>query len=311
MAPGLSKLVARRNCSTVPSVRIRPTLLGRIDENHSAPSGPAVMVVGYPCGTAYSLTFPAVVIRPIFLPSGSVNHSAWSGPCAMPNRPLFFWLTRTGNSVTWPEVVIRPIRLPRRSVNQSAPSGPATMSAGRASGPAAYSVMCPPAVIRSIALKFGTVNHSAPSGPSAMLPGRGSTCSAGGPPRWPPLAAGAGRVGMGNSVICPAGLVAIRPIRSPLSSVNHSAPSGPDTMSPGQRDSSASFSRGSANWLILLVVSARSPAEDVLGAQLVHATIDPARRRTLATRSMFMASLWGHGARPDEATRTPWRYLCG
>jgi hypothetical protein len=132
----------------LPAVVIRPIATKSV--NHSAPSGPAVMLVGIlplanpPLlgvipgnGTGYSVTTPVVVIRPILLATPSVNHSAPSGPVVI-SSPITLVISKAdtllgrGYSVMTPAVVIRPIR-GAASVNQSAPSGPTVIAVGRLS----------------------------------------------------------------------------------------------------------------------------------------------------------------------------------
>src|SRR5580704_6652672 len=93
--------------------------------NHTAPSGPAVIMNGplADVGIENSSISPAVVIRPIWLPPSSVNQSAPSAPAVM----LKGLLDAVGiiYSVTTPATVTLPILLAACSVNQRAPSGPA------------------------------------------------------------------------------------------------------------------------------------------------------------------------------------------
>src|ERR1700722_18710601 len=76
--------------------------------NHSAPSGPAVIILSWPnlAGPGNSVIRPAVVMRPILPWKVSVNHSAPSGPAVIPKGSL---LTVAEYSVIIPAVVIRPI----------------------------------------------------------------------------------------------------------------------------------------------------------------------------------------------------------
>lgn len=69
-----------------PAVVIRPTARPSLSVNQSAPSGPAVIPIGwlFAVGTGYSVITPAVVIRPILLAVFSVNQSAPSGPAVIP-----------------------------------------------------------------------------------------------------------------------------------------------------------------------------------------------------------------------------------
>ena len=111
---------------------------------------------------------------------------------------------------------MRPTALPARSVNHRLPSLPTVMSVGcRFENTNGYSVTCPAVVIRAdpvprrahLGEPQRTVRPAViPSGPDDA---RGKT----------------------NSVISPA--VVIRPIRLPVCSVNHSAPSGPAVIPPG------------------------------------------------------------------------------
>lgn len=64
-----------------------------VSVNHSAPSGPAVIRLGWLLGVGmlHSLITPAVVMRPMLLPFVSVNHSAPSGPAVIPSGS--YWLS--------------------------------------------------------------------------------------------------------------------------------------------------------------------------------------------------------------------------
>ena len=75
-----------------PPVVIRPILLPSDSVNHSAPSGPAVMLYGAASvvGIVNSEKVPPVVIRPILLAVVSANHSAPSGPVVMPHGSALF-----------------------------------------------------------------------------------------------------------------------------------------------------------------------------------------------------------------------------
>src|SRR5258707_760490 len=99
--------------------------------NHSAPSGPIVMLVGALDGIRNSESKPAVVIRTILLEVGSVNHSAPSGPAVMSTGS-----PSAGNSVTTPAVVMRPI-LPAVGWAKRAPSGHHSATSGPGARPEA------------------------------------------------------------------------------------------------------------------------------------------------------------------------------
>jgi hypothetical protein len=116
--------------------------------NHSAPSGPVVMLPGtlFPV-RGNSVTSPDIVIRPINPPQQgeveAVNHIAPSGPAVIPSGTLFellgmeYWVIE-------PEVVIRPMNPPQQfevaPVNHSAPSGPGAITWGRPPPDIGYSV---------------------------------------------------------------------------------------------------------------------------------------------------------------------------
>src|SRR5688572_22678063 len=129
-------------------------------------------------------------------------------------------------SVMSPLVVIRPI-LPPSSTNQRWSSGPAVMPCGRlppANG-TTNSVMTPAGVIRPICAVLDSVNHRLPSGPATMSAG--------------PTGMLPGATGSVYSVTTP--VVVMRPILllllpSRISSVNHSASSGPAVMPTGALD---------------------------------------------------------------------------
>src|ERR1700722_14285006 len=91
-----------------PHAGARATLKPMIAVNHNAPSGPAVIILGWPnaADTGYSVISPAVVMRPIFPLKVSVNHRAPSGPAVIPKGSL---LDVAEYSVMTPAVVIRPI----------------------------------------------------------------------------------------------------------------------------------------------------------------------------------------------------------
>src|SRR6266446_1323425 len=142
--------------------------------NHSAPSGPCVMLPGklLAVGIGNAVIAPSVVIRPILLEAASENHSAPSGPGVMPvgRLPVGSW-----NSVITPVVVMRPILLETDSVNHSAPSGPVVIASSERPSPVEImnSVTSPAVVMRPILALFAiaSVNHSAPSGPVVMPAG--------------------------------------------------------------------------------------------------------------------------------------------
>src|SRR5580658_1012617 len=136
--------------------------------NHSAPSGPAVMLCGLKLDvTGNCVIVPLAAIRPMAsLTAPSVNHMAPSGPSVIPEQQPESGLGR-GYSVTTPAVVIRPMAF--ASVNQSAPSGPFRMPPRPATGVGTrYSVTAPAVVMRPIIFVPRSVNHNAPSGPLVM-----------------------------------------------------------------------------------------------------------------------------------------------
>ena len=101
------------NSVITPAVVMRPIPLPAFEPsaNHSAPSGPVVMLPGeLPLAIENCVITPAVVMRPIWWPLASVNHKLPSGPAAMPVG----WLPAVGigNSVITPAVVMRPIWSP-------------------------------------------------------------------------------------------------------------------------------------------------------------------------------------------------------
>src|SRR5258708_6341886 len=87
------------NSVITPAVVMRP-IATLVSVNHSAPSGPAVMLLrslNPGVGIGNSVITPAVVIPPILLAAFSVNHNASSGPVVLlqgPPSPV-----GTGNSV--------------------------------------------------------------------------------------------------------------------------------------------------------------------------------------------------------------------
>ncbi len=109
--------------------------------NHTAPSGPRVTplgfagfwyLIGWGCGTGYSVNEPDVVSRPIFSPLVSLNHTAPSEPSAMNAAPEL--AVGMGYVVTEPEVVTRAIAFSPFSSTHTAPSDPVTSD--RAEAPA-------------------------------------------------------------------------------------------------------------------------------------------------------------------------------
>src|SRR5262249_31791617 len=168
--------------------------------NQRLPSGPVVMPLGVPFGSApvgivNSVTVPVVLIRPIFPPkigwlvvgskTGgwllgrsvvgllafiSVNQSAPSGTAVIELglKPV----VGKRNSVTTPLVVMRPIWKPFTSVNQRLPSEPTTMLRGELPGVGiANSATTPLGVIRPILSAFASVNQRLPSGPATIPEG--------------------------------------------------------------------------------------------------------------------------------------------
>jgi hypothetical protein len=167
---------------------------------------------------------PAGVMRPILLSkgNGSVNQRFPSGPAVI----------RSGLPVTGPNSVIlprrsngliRPILLPLNSVNQMLPSGPTVMPCGLAPGVGIVKkVNSPAGVSFTIAFLSPSVNQMLPSGPLVMPSGTmlqassGLSHSGANPVNWP-------------SVVT----LPMKKSGKPEGAVNHSAPSGPATISSG------------------------------------------------------------------------------
>ena len=125
----LKKCLPSAKVVIFPVVVIRTTQLWELWWllNHSAPSGPSMIPVGFEMPRPLkSVTFPLVVIRPIVLLPPLVNHSARSGPAVIPAGKE---IPRRLKMVAFPRTVIRPIEsLPL--VNHSAPSGPTVRLCG-------------------------------------------------------------------------------------------------------------------------------------------------------------------------------------
>lgn len=86
--------------------------------NHSAPSGPAVMLCGsaFAVGIGNSVNTPAVVSRPIWPALTSVNQIAPSGPAQIPLGKLF--AVGPSNSVNVPVTETRTILFVPPSANR-------------------------------------------------------------------------------------------------------------------------------------------------------------------------------------------------
>ena len=124
-----------RGISTIaPSRPIRPTASAVLSVNQIAPSAPTVIpfTPAAGVGTGYVVTAPPIVIRTIALEVRAVNQSAPSGPVVIHCGPLAF--AGSGNSVIVPSSAIRPIRFAAVSVNQIAPSDPVVTLSGAARG---------------------------------------------------------------------------------------------------------------------------------------------------------------------------------
>src|SRR5262245_23305496 len=149
-------------------------------QNHSAPSGPSVMSLGWPLdGIAKKVIIPvagfSLTIELLF---ESLNQISPSGVAAIPRGVrLHGWVppAQSGaNPVNTPLVVTLPMPSgkPDSSVNHSAPSAPATMSTGaeKACG-TTNSAMLPFGSMLPIWLAAASVNHILPSGPRVIPAG--------------------------------------------------------------------------------------------------------------------------------------------
>src|SRR3954452_17546643 len=160
----------------------------------------------------------ATVRRPSWAAPCSLNHSAPSAPLVMPSgdEPAPGAVVAI---VIVPSLATRPTPWAPESVKYSAPSAPATRSCGALlSGSPSWKrggvASTPAAEMRPIAgLVPRTVNQRLPSGPAAMSPSVPLPSVTGNSLTWP--------------------WTVIRPMRPLAASVNHSASSGPATMSWG------------------------------------------------------------------------------
>ena len=109
---------------------MRPTALPWLSVNHSAPSGPAVIIDGIPGARGTPSISPWVVMRPTRSEPIAVYQSARSGPATIPNGAL---PAANANVRCSPSGVMRPIAWSPERVNQKAPS-PAAMTEGLLSG---------------------------------------------------------------------------------------------------------------------------------------------------------------------------------